>query len=160
MNDFIEILQVTGAFGIRGFLRASLFSQNIGRYRQIYDTNGNGYKFHVVRYVSGNSVVLALEGVADRTTAESMRGMFFYVRRADLPELAEQEYYVCDLVGKTISVGNSSEVCTIVAVHNFGASYIIELSHNGVTFFVPFTDENFPGNCDHITAKAFGEYTD
>ncbi|MDR2794364.1 MAG: ribosome maturation factor RimM [Holosporaceae bacterium] len=158
MNNFIEILQVTGAFGIRGYLRVLLFSEDIGRYREVYDADGNRYGFHLVRYVSGNSVVLALEGIDDRTAAESMRGTFFYVRRKDLPKLTESEYYVCDLVGKTIPVCNCDKVCTIVGVHNFGAGDIIELSHDGVTFFVPFTNENFPENCDCITPEAFSEY--
>jgi 16S rRNA processing protein RimM len=157
-NDLIEILQITGAFGIRGFVRASLFSEDMSRYRRVYDAAGNGYEFRVIRYISGNSVVLSLEGIADRNAAESLRGAFFYIRRADLPELAESEYYICDLIGKTLQVRGRDDVCTIVSVHDFGAGDVIELSHNGVTFFVPFLEEYFPKNFDYITSEAISEY--
>jgi 16S rRNA processing protein RimM len=48
---------------------------------------------------SGRFVVVRFEGVADRDQAAALRGAKVFVDRAELPELAEGEYYLVDLVG-------------------------------------------------------------
>ena len=48
---------------------------------------------------SGRFVIVRFEGVADRDQAALLRGAKVFVDRADLPALAEGEYYLVDLVG-------------------------------------------------------------
>lgn len=48
---------------------------------------------------SGRFVVVRFDGVADRDQAAALRGARVFVDRAALPELAEGEYYLVDLVG-------------------------------------------------------------
>ncbi|GHU16075.1 ribosome maturation factor RimM [Alphaproteobacteria bacterium] len=162
-GDLIEILQITGAFGIRGFLRALLYSDTIKKYKTICDASGKEYGFRVVRFISGNSVVLSLDGVADRNTAESLRGTSLFVKKTDLPKLSSSEFYISDLIGKTVRVQGREEICTIVSVCNYGAGDLVELSYNEIAFLVLFTKENFPESDDGsliITAEAFDWYKD
>jgi 16S rRNA processing protein RimM len=45
------------------------------------------------------SVLLTLDGVRDRDTADALRGSLVCVPRSALPPLADDEYYLADLVG-------------------------------------------------------------
>lgn len=47
----------------------------------------------------GSAVVAQLQGVADRTQAEAMRGTFVYVPRSAFPPSEDGEYYWIDLIG-------------------------------------------------------------
>lgn len=143
----VDVLRVTGAFGIRGQVRARLFSDNIKSYKKIYDNSGNVFGFRVIRYVGGNSVIVSLDGIDDRDKALQLKGTTFHILRSDLEKTAENEYYVCDLVGKTVKIIENENIkCKITNVFNFGAGDLIEISYNSGTFLVPFTKDNFPEN--------------
>lgn len=47
--------------------------------------------------------LMLLAGIADRDAAEALRGQTVNVPRDALPSLAEGEYYLCDLVGLSVS---------------------------------------------------------
>lgn len=159
----VEVMRGTGAFGVRGLVRAKLFSDNIKMYKKVYTEDGRVYRFRVVRYVGGDSVIVALDGVNDRDQALALKGTIFYVQRADLQKTEENEFYVCDLIGKTVKIiGNKNIECKISNIYNFGAGELIEISYDGATFMVPFTKENFPENGDKdeifITSDTFACY--
>lgn len=52
--------------------------------------------------------LLALEGVADRTAAEALRGQKLLMARSSLPPLDDDEVYVADLPGCTILLPDGS----------------------------------------------------
>lgn len=163
----VDVLRVVGAFGVRGQVRARLLSDNIKSYKKMYDKTGNAFGFRVVRYVGGNNVIVSLDGVDDREEALRLKGMTFHVLRNDLEKTAENEYYVCDLVGKSVKVVENENIeCKITNVFNFGAGDLIEISYNDGNFLVPFTKENFPDNNEKfddeilMTLNAFTCYKD
>lgn len=144
----IEILRIVGAHGIRGAVRASLFSSAIEQYEKLYDQNGAEYFFSVVRKSSEGYAVISLQDVTDRTVAESLKGQYFYVKKNDLLKLNKNEFYICDLIGREVYVQNSSIKCHISDIKNFGAGDLIEISYENNNFFVPFTVEHFPDDCE------------
>jgi len=48
-------------------------------------------------------VLVRFEGVGDRDAAEALSGAAVSVLRSDLPPLEDGEYYLCDLVGLTVT---------------------------------------------------------
>jgi 16S rRNA processing protein RimM len=54
--------------------------------------------------------ILSLEGVADRTGAEALRGAVLLARRADLPAAGRGEWYVADLVGLRVVDAEAGEI--------------------------------------------------
>jgi 16S rRNA processing protein RimM len=104
-----------------------------------------------------SKAIISMDGITDRTAAESLKNEYFYVQRCDLPSIAENEFYICDLVGKDVIVEDSDIKCKIVGAQNFGAGDLLEISHDGGSFFVPFAQENFPNSKGEIliTRKAF-----
>lgn len=140
----IEILRVTAAFGIKGAVRVVLFSNNIKKYKKLYDQNGNAYDFRILNQ-KNDTAVLMLSSISDRTSAEKLKGAFFFIKREDMQILDEDKFYVCDLIGMNLKVLKSSELeLKIIDVKNFGAGDLIEISEGKSSFYVPFTKENFP----------------
>lgn len=116
-------------------------------------TTRSGYLFQgdkelkckIVRYLKRRSAIFSIEGIADRSQAEKLKGLFLYIKRSELPETDTNEFYVCDLVGKRVEVaGNGSATGIVSDVFNFGAGDLLEISTENAKFLVPFTEENFP----------------
>ncbi len=164
-DNVIEVLRVVGAFGIKGQLRAVLFSDNICAYKKVYTSDGCEFDFRVIRFVGGKHIIISLSGINDRTEALSFKGAILYVKKSDLEQTNENEYYVCDLIGKNVKIIDHEDIsCKVVNVFNFGAGDLIEISYQDATFMVPFKKENFPSN-EHeeeilMTFDAFTCYKD
>jgi 16S rRNA processing protein RimM len=110
-----------------------------------------------MRFLAKNRVVLAIENISNRNQAESLVGTVFYVKKADLPQKNDGEFYPSDLIGRKVQVIGTDIKCLIANVENFGAGDLIEISHKNGKFLVPFTRENFPDSGDEIfiTVEAF-----
>lgn len=67
----------------------------------------------------GNGAQLVrLEGIDDRTTAEHWRGAKVLVERSQLPDLADNEYYLVDLVGSRV-LAPDGEVGVVVELVSY-----------------------------------------
>lgn len=141
----IEILHVAAAFGIKGAVRVFLYTDHINNYKKIYDRDGKEFSFKVLSR-KNNTAVIKLSSISDRNQAEELKGISFYVKKEDLPELNSDQFYIHDLIGQKISVIGEKVDLKIVDVKNFGAGDLIEISEKGLkdSFFIPFTKENFP----------------
>lgn len=138
----IAIFQVTGSFGIRGGLKVRPYIDDLFFYNKAYDENGNAVSFSV-KNMSKREIVF-IDGVADKTSADNLRGATFYVEENELRPLKQNQFYAHNLIGEKIAVENSDIFCEIVSVQNYGAGDLIELSYDDKKFLVPFTEYNFP----------------
>ena len=143
----VEILKIVGAHGIKGAVRAVLYSDDLEKYAALCDAQGHFFKFRVIKYPkNGGSAVIALEGVSDRNAAEALVGTELFISQDDLPRLDEDEFSVYDLIGRDLPIEGTNETCKVISVQNFGASDLIELVRSeGKSFYVPFTKSNFLG---------------
>jgi 16S rRNA processing protein RimM len=156
----LEILRVIGAYGTRGATRVFSLSKNIAQYKKIRDKNGGEFSFRIMRFLGDNKLAAFIGDSNDRNAAEALKGEVFYVEKSDLPPIAENEVYVCDLIGKEARVVDSDIKCEITGAENYGAGDLIEISCEGDKFLVPFTKENFPDSAAEIliTAEAFNGF--
>jgi 16S rRNA processing protein RimM len=90
--------------------------------------------------------VARLAGVADRTAAEKLGNLDLYIARARLPPAEADEFYHADLIGLTAIGTDGRELGTVIAIHNFGASDLIEMrpTQGGATVMLPFTEAIVP----------------
>jgi 16S rRNA processing protein RimM len=86
-------------------------------------------------------LLLSLRGVGSRDAAEALRGHLVKAPRDALPELAEGEYYLCDLVGLEVVApeGSIGRVCQIQVYPSVDA-VVIETA-SGAKFEQPLLDE-------------------
>ena len=151
----IEVFHVIGSFGIKGGLKVRLYTDDLSFYEKVYDVFGDEFSFSVQKHCSSD--VVFLDGINDRNAADALKGKTFYVRRVDLKELKENQFYVHDLIGQNVIVQDTDHICKIISFQNYGAGDLIELEFNKHTYFVPFTKHNFPDSKDEIimTKEAF-----
>lgn len=89
---------------------------------------------------SKGALLARIHGIADRDAAERLKGVRLYVRRADLPEPAAEEFYQADLEGLDARLADGTKFGTVRAVHDFGAGAHLEIAGAaGKTMLVPFT---------------------
>lgn len=136
MAKRIILAAVAGAHGVRGEVRLKLFGEGVdalcGRTVEI---GGRAYKVAAIRAPG----VARLEGVDTREAAEALRGSEMSVDRADLPPLADGEYYHADLLGLSC-VGPDGEALGVVAsVENYGAGDLLDIERpDGTRALVPY----------------------
>lgn len=140
--------EIVGVHGIRGMVKLKVFSdapEGLPGYAPLCDSEGNPFAVLSVKQHGG--VWLAeLEGVADRTAAEKLRGTKLYFPREKLPEIRDTNtYYHADLIGLAAQFPDGRDMGRIVAVANFGAGDLLEIKPpQGNSFYVPFTNRNVP----------------
>ena len=145
--------EIVGAHGIRGLVRLRSYTEDpaaVAGYGPLDDEAGR--RRFLVRLQSPvkDGWIARLDGVADRTVAESLRGTRLYVDRAVLPEPEEDEFYHADLIGlRAERVGEGGlgpqVLGTVLALHDFGGGPMLEVRlPEGRTIAVPFTKAAVP----------------
>lgn len=81
-------------------------------------------------------VLVAFEGVPDRSAAEALRGGLVLVARDDLPPLDEGEFYYDDLPGLPVLLPDGCEVGRVRGVFR-GATDVLEVDVQGAEVLVP-----------------------
>jgi 16S rRNA processing protein RimM len=135
---------VTAAHGVRGAVKVKSFAQrprDVASYGPLEDEDGLArYELRVIGAAKGDIVVAKLSGIADRDTADAMRGSRLYLPREALPAPAEEEYYHADLIGLAALLGDGARLGEVRAVHDFGAGDTLEIVRpEGQPVMVPFT---------------------
>ena len=133
---------VVGAQGLSGAMRIKPFTDDtsgICAFDRLVNESGMPIELHLVRSQKG-IVVAHMDGISDRTQAETWVGKRLYVARSTLPKLDPEEYYRADLIGLRVESQNGNEVGTVMAVHDFGAGGIIDVATGeGTSMMLPFT---------------------
>jgi 16S rRNA processing protein RimM len=136
----IALAAVAGAHGVKGELRLKLFTdsvENLKRHSAVF-VGGIERKLESVRAGSSGAVA-RLEGVADRSAAEALRGSLVEVDRSALPPLEEGEYYHADLIGLPCVDAEGRELGSVAAVENYGAGDLLEVeAPDGKRSLIPF----------------------
>ncbi len=139
---------VTGAHGVKGLLRVRSFTGNpadVAAYGPVSDEAGERRFDLAVEGRAKDDLLVRVAGIADRDTAEALKGTLLYVARAALPETEEDEYYHGDLIGLRVEDRQGNRLGSVVGVHNFGGGDILEIAiESGPAAMVPFTREAVP----------------
>ena len=143
-QDRVLLGVVAAPHGVRGLVRIKSFTEDpmaVAAYGPLSDESGKK-EYRVEALSAARGAVLArIEGVADRTAAEALRGLRLYVDRSALPQTGEREWYEADLIGLKAVGTDGRDWGKVTAFHDFGAGSVMEVS-GGV--MLPFTDEAVP----------------
>lgn len=135
----VALAAVAGAHGIKGEVRLKLFGslEGLAGQSQVH-IGGRDLALRQVR-AAGKGAIASIEGVRDRSAAESLRGQLVEVDRSALPTLGEGEYYHADLVGLACADRDGNPVGTVAAVENFGAGDLLDIERpDGKRSLIPF----------------------
>jgi 16S rRNA processing protein RimM len=147
--DRVLVGEIGAAQGLKGEVRLRSYTQqpaDIAAYGPLQDETGvRSIEIEHVR-VTPKALIARVKGVTTREGAEALNGTKLYLARAALPERGEDEWYVADLIGLDAVSADGAPLGTVVAVHNFGASDIIEVApaEGGENLLVAFTEAAVP----------------
>lgn len=151
MSNRRVLLGVVGApHGVRGLVRIKSFSEDpmaIASYGALSDETGKKqYRVEALSVVK-DMVLARIEGVADRTAAEALRGLRLHVERSALPATGEREWYEADLIGLAAVGRDGRDWGKVMAFHDFGAGRTMEVSGGSASrqsVMLPFNDAAVP----------------
>ena len=142
----IIIGRIVAPHGLKGEVKIKSFTEaplDVASYGALMASDGRKFMLTDAR-LQGDVVVVAIAGIADRTSAESLRGLDLTIERADLPEPDEDEFYHADLIDLPVMDASGAEVGRVAAFHNFGGGEVIEIRRGAAGVFVPFTQKMVP----------------
>ena len=139
-----KIVNVHGIKGVMKFQPALTSVQLLSRLNPLSDKENKKHFEMTLVGRKGAFWLVSAKGITDRTTAEKFKGMELFADREKFPEVAEDEYYCCDLMGLEVMV-NGLSFGHVINVPNYGAGVILEIKTNtGKTLDFPFSKTLFP----------------
>lgn len=130
--ELIPIAKIVDAHGIRGQVRVRPLTElpeTLKTLPALYNANGTKAPLIFQGKAPKGHLIAMLEGTADRTAAEQLKGTEFYAKRDDLPPPDEEEYYFRDIIGMTVIAQDKDTTYTgeVVDMVNFGAGDVLEV---------------------------------
>ncbi|MDR2183046.1 MAG: ribosome maturation factor RimM [Clostridiales bacterium] len=115
MNDYFEIGKIVNTVGVSGELKIFPTTDDVKRFGLLETVSiilNDGLIEKPVTNVRfhRNLVMLRLGGVDDVDSANALRGGVIVVERADALPLAENEYYLKDLLGVAVSTEDGEKL--------------------------------------------------
>jgi 16S rRNA processing protein RimM len=145
--NMIKIGEVVNAVGLRGELKIYPYSENKERFETLKKVYFNDAQVIIenVRY-KDNLVILKIQGVDDRTSAEACKGIEVFMNDQDLEVLPVGTYYIKDILGFLVEDSSYGMIGTLKDVRDNGAQnlFIIETNKGG-ELLVPAVEQFFIG---------------
>lgn len=150
----VTLAAVAGAHGVTGEVRLKLFTESVDSLKRHKSYNGGSLTLKSVRAHKGGAIA-RFDEITDRNAAEALRSTLLTVLRAELPALAEGEYYHSDLIGLRCVSTEGEYLGTCMSVENFGAGDILEIEKpDGKRFMVPMNAQAVPEWGEQIVVEA------
>jgi len=132
-HQFIVVGKISAAFGIKGWVKINSFTDPIDNilqlkpwYLQARQPHQHWNRVKVIAgRTHGKQIVAQLEGVNDRNQAELMRGLEIAVKRDQLPETQEDEYYWVDLEGLKVVTRDGVDLGVVDSLLATGANDVL-----------------------------------
>ena len=149
MEDRVCLGAIAGAFGVKGEVRLKSFTaepDDVAAYGALETEDGKKSFEITLTGQTKNGLPARLSGIATKEQADDLRGTRLYVDRTRLPEPDEDEFYHADLIGLDAYDTGGTHLGTVKAVHNHGATDLLELRlpNSSATVLLPFTLEAVP----------------
>jgi len=165
----VTLAAIIGAHGVTGEVRLKLFGEGVEslqRFRAFrVPSRDEPLTRKKIRDDGKGGAIARFAEITDRNLAEALRGSLLTVPRADLPPLAEGEYYHADLLGLAAVSDSGEPLGTVIAIENFGAGDVIEIERPAAPgekakrFMVPMNADAVPEWDDQrlIVAAVYAE---
>lgn len=162
-NDLIIVGQVTGAYGIQGWVRIRPYAEDAKTLLTVREWWMDKPVLHEVEALRtrmhGDEVLARLSTVQSREEAEAAKGSLIQVSRSLFPELDENEFYWVDLIGLKVINLRGEQLGIVHDLMDNGVHQILrvdaEVAENSGKrreLLIPFVDR-FVGEIDRKAGK-------
>ena len=155
-GDLVEVGHISGAYGIRGWVRIKPYSADAESLLAVRQWWLDKPACHEVKVVEarwqGDEVVAHFDFISDRNAAEALRGSVVRISREAFPALEENEYYWVDLIGLDAINRQGIRLGTVSNLIDNGAHPILQIQADlpdgkKKELLVPFVDR-YVGDVD------------
>lgn len=139
----IKIGKIVNVVGLKGELKVYHYSDYKERFEELSKVymEDIGFDIRGVRYMK-NMVILSLEGINSRTEAEKYKEKELYIQESDIRELAEDTYYIRDLIGMHVIDDKGRKIGSVSDVIQNSAQDLYEVEkESGNKFLIPAVEE-------------------
>ena len=148
-DNLILVGQVGGAFGVRGEVKITAFTDDsmaLVAYSPLLRADGSVALTLTGARPDKKGVVARAQEAATKEQADALRGLKLHVPRDRLPEPDENEFCLSDLIGLEVRDVSSAVLGKVRSVPHFGAGDLLEIAPagGGQTWYLAFTRANVP----------------
>ena len=142
MGELIKIGKIVSPHGIKGQIKVYNYSRR-DRFEDISEITIDKETFNIESITSvKNMVILKIQGIDDRNSAEALRGKDVFMDEKYLDELKEDEYLIRDLIGLDVFRDESPSIGKVIDVLQYGPSDTYEIKmNNGKMAYIPAVKE-------------------
>lgn len=138
MEEFLKVGVITSTHGVRGEVKVFPTTDDVTRFKKlkkVYLRQGGGeteLEIGGVKFFK-QFAILKFKGIDTLDDVEKYRGGELYIEREDGVPLAENEYYIADLIGMEVFLEDGSPFGRLKDVMETGANdvYIVESPVHG-----------------------------
>ncbi len=144
-EGFVCIGAIIGAHGIKGQVKVKSFCEvpsDIISYGPLIGDGGEAFTLKDPRPGPRGVLIARIEGIGDRTKAETLTGTNLYVAQEKLTQAAGPDalpYAV--LKGMRAEFANGTVFGTVTDVFDGGAQTILAIDHNGEEVLIPLVED-------------------
>ncbi len=149
-NNLVVVGAILGAHGVRGDVRVKSFTAepaDLFSYGALMDEAGTVLiQPAAVKPAKSNFIVKPQDATRQKEDWDALKGTRLYIYRNELPPPEDDSFYIEDMVGLRVLDGDGSQIGTVKAVLNHGASDLIEIlpADQSKPVLVPFTLQDVP----------------
>ena len=128
-QDLILIGKIVNAHGIRGDVKIKSFTvtpTDICKYTPILKSDSTELKIKLRSAGSSDIVIASIDGINDRTTAETYKGCELYTPKSSIID-DKNEILLSDFIGWNVKNDNNQVLGKVINIYNFGAGDILEI---------------------------------
>ena len=158
MNNDKDILigKISSPHGIKGWVKVISYTdpiENILSYKKWmidYEERQTTFSLEETR-IQGRKVIVKLEGIDDRNSAETLNNKEIAVSRSYLPILEKNTFYWDDLLDLTVMDEKGKELGKVDSLFETGSNdVLVILDENKERFLVPFIMEEVVKKVDLV----------
>ena len=139
MDGFLKVGLITKPQGIKGEVKVNPLTDDLTRFNGLKEVYIDGVKHKVIRArIGAGYVILALSGIPDRNVAETLRGKFLCVDRANAVELEEGRYFIVDVEGCTVLTDVGKKIGVITEITSARTDIITVKTDDNKVLRFPF----------------------
>ena len=139
--------KVSGPHGIKGWVKVISYTnplENILSYKEWFIINKEGKKaFSIEDFrIQGKKIIVKLDGIQDRNSAEDLKNKEILVSRIELPKLEKNTYYWNDLLDLPVLDKKGKQIGKVDSLFETGSNDVLVIvNENKERFLVPFIME-------------------
>lgn len=146
MKDLFPIGRVAKAHGVKGKIKVDYFGEDVNHfpYRKliIEDSSGRLHTYEILEAIpQPPRLILRLKGIERIEDAQVLMGKEILIRREDLPNLSEEEYYWFEILGMVVETEKGKRIGRVKEIFPTRASDVYVVEGKRGEIFLPATKE-------------------